>query len=169
MRAHHLLLLCLAAAPACGGTQTTAASQGTSSGDGWDSLTPAQKKNKMRTVVLPKMTELFHHFDAQRYANVTCATCHPCTRSGQTGYVQMECSSCHKPDGMPEKPAMPSKALPKLSTADGFKIHKDKAPKTVEFMSTKVAPEMARLLGEPPYDPATHKGFGCFNCHTKAD
>jgi hypothetical protein len=32
-------------------------------------------------------------------------------------------------------------------------------------MMERVEPEMATLLGLPPYDPNTHKGFGCGNCH----
>ena len=167
MRTSIVLLVCLVAA-ACGGSQQTAASQAYNTGS-WDSLTPAQRKEKMRTVVLPKMSRLFHDFDPQRFSNVTCGTCHRCTRSGQTGYVQIDCVSCHKPDGIPDKPAMPSKALPKLAVADGFKLHKEKAPKTLAFMQETVVPEMAQILGEPRYDPATQKGFGCFNCHTKAD
>jgi cytochrome c peroxidase len=168
-----VLLLSLAVGAACGGAQTSPSSSvpsdGSKAASAWDSLTPAQKKDKMRTAVLPKMSVLFHDFDTQRYAKVTCATCHPCLRSGQAGYVQMECSSCHKPDGMPEKPKMPSAGLPKLTSADGFKLHKDRAPKTVSFMMTKVVPQMASLIGEQPYDPETKKGFGCFNCHVKAD
>ena len=160
MRTSVLLVLCLIAA-ACGGSQTTAASQ-PAKGAGWKTLTPAQRKDLMRTAVLPKMAPLFHDFDPQRFAKVTCGTCHPCTRSGQTGYVQLECVSCHKPDGIPDKPAMPSTALPKLSTADGYKLHNDRAPKTVQFMRAKVVPEMVRLLGEDT-------SFGCMSCHTKAD
>ena len=35
-----------------------------------------------------------------------------------------------------------------------------------KFMMEKVVPEMVSLLGVSKYDPATHKGFGCFGCHT---
>ncbi|MBK6533704.1 MAG: hypothetical protein IPF99_30190 [Deltaproteobacteria bacterium] len=34
-----------------------------------------------------------------------------------------------------------------------------------EFMGTRVVPVMAQLLGQQPYNPQTHQGFGCFNCH----
>ena len=34
------------------------------------------------------------------------------------------------------------------------------------FMATKVVPAMAAAMGEKPYDPATHQGFGCAGCHT---
>jgi hypothetical protein len=167
-----VLVSSLVALGACGGTQTapsSAQSEGSKSTSGWDALSSAQKKDKMRTTVLPKMSVVFHDFDPQRFAKVTCATCHPCLRGGQAGYVQLECASCHKPDGMPEKPKMPSAGLPKLTSADGFKLHKDRAPKTVEFMMTKVVPQMASSIGEKPYNPETHQGFGCFNCHVKAD
>ena len=63
---------------------------------------------------------------------------------------------------------MPSADLPKLDASpDGFKKLAAKHPKVFDFMMKQVEPQMAQLLGEPAYDPATGKGFGCFDCHTK--
>jgi len=39
-------------------------------------------------------------------------------------------------------------------------------PQVAQFMAQKVAPEMAAVLGKPPFDPTTGKGFGCMGCHT---
>jgi len=62
---------------------------------------------------------------------------------------------------------MPNPKLPKVpNDMPGFdKLSKDK-PDAVKFMSTKVVPEMAQMLGEEPFDPKTGKGFGCHQCHT---
>ena len=57
---------------------------------------------------------------------------------------------------------------PKLDPTDGFAKHKKKTAKILAFMMEQVSPEMAKILDVPHYDPATHQGFGCFNCHTMA-
>ena len=33
-------------------------------------------------------------------------------------------------------------------------------PDVVKFMSEKVVPDMAAAMGDQPFDPKTHKGFG---------
>jgi len=33
------------------------------------------------------------------------------------------------------------------------------------FMTEKVTPQMAELLGVKSFDPRTGQGFSCFNCH----
>jgi hypothetical protein len=38
-------------------------------------------------------------------------------------------------------------------------------PAIMKFMGEQVVPAMATAMGEPPFDPATHKGFGCGGCH----
>lgn len=100
----------------------------------------------MKTVVTPKMTTVFQDFDAKRYANVNCKT-------------------CHGEGAMQGKFQMPNPALPKLSLAGGFKKHMDAKPEVTKFMMQKVVPEMAAALGMKPYDPSTHEGFGCAGCH----
>jgi hypothetical protein len=42
-------------------------------------------------------------------------------------------------------------------------------PAFTKFMMSKVAPEMASVLGVPAYNPATHLGFGCGNCHVMGE
>jgi len=48
-----------------------------------------------------------------------------------------------------------------------FKEWAAKKPQMTEFMVKHVKPEMAQLLHEPEFDPATKTGFGCGECHTK--
>jgi hypothetical protein len=103
----------------------------------------------MKSDVLPKMGPLFHDYDAKRYATPKCTLCH----------------GAGAKDG---SFTMPNPGLPKLPpTPEGFKKLHDQHPAAVEFMSKQVVPTMAALVGEQPYDPATQKGFGCFECHTK--
>ncbi len=113
---------------------------------GWDDLDHEQKKAFMKEKVLPKMKEVFSEFDAKRFADVKCTT-------------------CHGPGVKDDKFDMPNPKLPKLDPKDHFAKHKKKA-KMLTFMMEKVAPAMRELLGEEEFNPETMKGFGCGNCHT---
>jgi hypothetical protein len=97
----------------------------------------------MKEVVLPKMKDVFQQFDAKEYADFGCKTCHG-ENAKQRAFE------------------MPS---PEIHVLD---FQKDKVDHAAEykFMSETVAPTMAGLLGEQPFDPATGKGFGCMGCHT---
>jgi hypothetical protein len=103
----------------------------------------------MKSAVLPKMGALFHDFDATRYAEPKCVLCHG--SAAKDGSFKM-----------------PNPELPKLDVSPaGFKAMSAKHAAVVEFMSKQVVVTTAQLLGEPPYDPKTKKGFGCLECHTK--
>jgi hypothetical protein len=41
-------------------------------------------------------------------------------------------------------------------------------PQVTQFMATKVKPTMAQLLGMEEFTPDHPSGFGCYQCHTKA-
>lgn len=105
-----------------------------------------QRLTYMAKVVMPKMTAAFQKQDPDRYKEFTCVACHGA--GAKTGNF-----------------TMPSKDLPKLTVANGFKKHKDATPEMMKFMAETVVPEMATLLDMPKYNPATHQGFGCFACH----
>ena len=132
-----------APAPAPSATEATPAKTA------WKDMKMDQRKEYMKTVVLPKMKDEFVAFNAKRYGEMNCVTCHG--DSVKNGSFKM-----------------PNPKLPKLPSDEaGFKALMKKKPDVTKFMSTKVVPAMADMLGESPYNPETKQGFGCFECHTK--
>ncbi len=106
-------------------------------------MTGDQKLQHMKTVIRPTMGKLFTAYDAKDFADFGCGTCHGPNKE-----------DTHK-------------ALPKLTlSGDGFKKLSTTKPAVMKFMVETVTPAMATAMGEPPFDPATHKGFGCGGCHT---
>lgn len=94
----------------------------------------------MKAHVMPAMGPVFQAADAKRYADFGCQTCHG--------------------DKLP-----PKQALPHLTMKDGKITSFAEKPEVSKFMAEKVVPAMATAMGLPPYDPATHQGFGCGGCH----
>jgi pyruvate/2-oxoglutarate dehydrogenase complex dihydrolipoamide acyltransferase (E2) component len=115
----------------------------------WADMTEEQKKEHMKTVVLPGMQAVFKEFDPKEFAEINCGTCHG--EAAKKGEFDM-----------------PNPKLPKLDPTDGFAKHMKKEPKITKFMMERVAPEMAKLLDVPPMSAENQQGFGCFNCHTTA-
>lgn len=116
----------------------------------WKKMSHDDKKDYMKTVVLPRMRKIFRSFDSSRFEKIRCKTCHG------DGVVN-------------ESYKMPNEKLPKLpNSAEGWKkLSQTKDSVIMKFMSTTVKPKMAELLGLTPFDPQTNpKGFGCHNCHT---
>jgi len=132
-------------------SETTAASasvapSASATATGWDAKSKDDKLNVMKTVVMPKMGELFKAHDGKKYKEI-------------------KCTLCHGPGIKEGKFDMPNPLLPKLDPKDGFKKHMDKNAAVTKFMMEKVVPEMAAAIGEAPFDPKTKTGFGCGNCH----
>ena len=114
----------------------------------WDGMSKKQKKAYMKSTVLPAAKKMFAELDPEKFKNVTCVTCHG--------------------DSAGKDFKMPNPKLPKLpTTPEGFKALAAKKPEAMKFMSTRVKPTMAALLGEQEMSPTTPKGFGCTDCHTK--
>jgi hypothetical protein len=112
----------------------------------WATMAHDQKVEHMKSVVMPKMSALFQEFDAKKYKEFGCPT-------------------CHGPGAKEGKFEMPNKKLPKLSSKDNFAKHMKEHKKVTEFMMQKVVSEMASTIEMEPYNPETQKGFGCGGCH----
>jgi hypothetical protein len=143
MRSLPALLLTVLLASCGGGEQRPAP------GTAWKDMTHDERHYYMKETVFPKMKGEFAAFDAKDFAGMKCVTCHG--------------------DGAKDHTfKMPNPKLPGLpATEDGFKQLQAKHPEIMKFMMEKVVPDMAVMLGEAPYNPATHQGFGCFRCHPK--
>jgi hypothetical protein len=141
---------------ACGGSKSpaesasgtpTEAAPSEKSGTPWAEMNKEQRASFMQKVVQPRMKDLFQQFDPEHFSKFNCGTCHGEGAKNKTF-------------------EMPNSALPKLpGTQEGFDQLKAENPKIFGFMADVVVPEMAKLLNEPAYDPATGKGFGCGECH----
>jgi hypothetical protein len=107
-----------------------------------DSLSQKEKADFMKQKVVPAMTKAFQEFDAKKYAEVGCKTCHG-----------------------PQFKPHPVDFLPELHFKDGKFTEAVEHPELAQFMHDKVVPQMAELFGQKPYDPATQQGFGCKGCH----
>ncbi len=102
----------------------------------------------MKDVVMPKMRAAFTAWEPDEFR-------------------EMKCGACHGAGAKDKTFKMPNPKLPRLPTDEaGWAALAAEEPEALKFMKEVVVPEMARLLGEAPYDPVTRKGFGCFECHT---
>jgi hypothetical protein len=107
----------------------------------------------MKATVLPEMKKKFVAFDAKKYKDFSCQTCH--------GEKASE-----------NKFKMPNPSLPKLpqpTDRAGFMALMQKKPEVAKFMGTEVKPTMATLLNLPEWKPESPNGFGCYQCHTKEE
>jgi len=96
----------------------------------------------MKKNVVPEMEAEFKGFNAKRYSEFGCKTCHG------------------------PKYKNPKEFLPKLTFKDGKITSFADKPEISKFMAEKVLPHMVIAMGAKPMDPVTHTGFGCNGCHT---
>jgi hypothetical protein len=97
--------------------------------------------------VLPTMARLFQRFRERPYADLSCRSCH----GEDAERVQYK-----MPNGLP---LLDPRHLPDAYAND------PKEARMAKFMTEEVTPQMAQILGVPPYDKLTNQGFSCFNCH----
>lgn len=114
----------------------------------WPEMDREQRLAYMQQTVMPEMKALFVAFDAERYADFGCATCH-----GE----DMQAVDFAMPNGL--APLVPSE-IPAMFQSE--------QPMAV-FMTQEAWPKMVELLDAQPYDPETHEGFGCLGCHATAE
>lgn len=114
---------------------------------GWKDMSHDEKMEFMKAEVMPKMAKTWGDFDKK--------------------YAKMDCATCHGKGAKSGKFTMPNPDLPKLDHTDNFKKHAGKQ-KVLDFMF-KMSPELAGILGVPPFDPTTKSGFGCMSCHNMVE
>lgn len=114
----------------------------------FDDRSESEQRDYMQTVVVPAMTKIFKASpEPDHFPQVNCVTCHgPSAKSGEF--------------------EMPSPHLPRFAS---FEDAMKEEPEMARYMAEVVVPEMAKLIHEEPFDPATGEGFGCFDCHMKPD
>lgn len=100
----------------------------------------------MKTVITPRMRDVFKEINAEKFALADCTLCHGAR--AKTGDF-----------------AMPNPDIHPLSASGNFAEDAKEHPDAVKFMMERVVPEMAQAMGVDAYNPQTKKGFGCFNCH----
>ena len=105
-------------------------------------MSDKQKGEFMKKKVVPTMAKTFQEFDANKFADFGCKTCHG-----------------------PQFKPHPVDFLPELHMKDGQLAEAKEHPDMAKFMGEKVGPQMAEIFGKKPYDPATGEGFGCGGCH----
>jgi hypothetical protein len=152
----HFTLVCsvLAAVAACGGKSTSSTEPkpedvAPPADMAFKDMTADQRVAFMKLTVVPTMKPMFQEFDAKKFAEFNCKTCH-----GE-GAV----------DGSFE---MPNPNLPRLPKPADFPAYAQdpKHQPWLKFMGEKVKPEMAKLLKVTEFDPKTNTGdFSCHACH----
>ena len=121
----------------------------------WDDMSKEQRGKYMKAVITPRMKVTFQEFDPKMFK-------------------KFDCTSCHGKEAKARKFKMPNPDIhPLPPTPAAFQAMmktKPTWPKWAEFMSKKVEPQVADLLGMPVYDPKKPdpKAFGCIGCHTLA-
>jgi hypothetical protein len=101
--------------------------------------------------VLPRTRELFTSWNAERFDDLSCGTCHG--------------------EGARERNfAMPNTSLITLYPTGTIGQQEVLAQYTeaCTFMYSRLVPSMQTMLGASEYDAATHTGFSCFSCHPRA-
>jgi hypothetical protein len=108
----------------------------------WEAMDFDARKQFMGAVVLPSVTPLFREFDAERFASVSCETCHGSgARDGDF--------------------VVPNADLPVLHSAE-LKNPPEELQPILGFMREVLKPKLAELLG---VEASTVK---CSSCHTMA-
>lgn len=101
----------------------------------YESMNKEQRLQAMKSVITPKLNQVFSDYDDNKYAEFGCKTCHG------------------------EKTEDTKVFLPVLKlSGDGRKKLEAQKPALMKFMAGKVVPAMAAALGQK-------QGYSCAGCH----
>ncbi len=114
----------------------------------WDEMNAEEKEWYMIGKVHPVMRQVFQTYDHDRYEG-----------------LKFECTPCHAENGKETHWKMPNNDLSPIPPLDSQEYKDMQKSKLVIFMSQRVVPVMASLLGEEPYNAETGEGFSCYGCH----
>ncbi len=117
----------------------------------WADMDESARAAYMAEVVVPRTRPLFVGFDAERYGNFGCATCHGSRMKERHFEMPNPDILALHPTGTPEQKQM-------------VEDH----PKMVRLMFNHVLPTVRDSLGLPTYNADTQEGFSCFSCHPAA-
>src|SRR5262245_9471113 len=122
------LCLALCAVAACGSKAKPPSGPTDDKQLAWADMNHEQREDYMEATVMPHMKEKFVGYDAAKFADMNCKTCHGAGAEDNTF-------------------KMPNPDLPKLDFAKDPATYTEEQKKMGEFMGTVVVPEMAKLLG----------------------
>jgi hypothetical protein len=125
--------------PAADGGSDAGPSVGPLAAGEWQSLSFDERMRVMRELVVPEMRPLFAEVDSERFATLTCTSCHG--DGAQAGTF-----------------AMPNPMLP--AVGPGTPDPDERQARMAAFMRTVVKPKMSELLGEST--------LRCTTCHPSA-
>ena len=112
----------------------------------WKEMSKAQRKEHMRSVVLPQAAALFGAWRPERFVKVDCSLCHG--QKSKTGDFKM-----------------PAAHLPRLSGELLLGPEFDRHPETTRLKLDRLVPMMSEALGLKSFSIITRTGFGCYSCH----
>ena len=107
----------------------------------WTQMDKGERLTHMTDVVSPRLQAVFQGFDAKRFGDFGCHTCHG-SGADDGSYT------------------MPSPDLPHLSKAGFYKKHRKEQPEIVKLMWKEVEPAVGETMG------LTHGPKGAIRCET---
>jgi hypothetical protein len=120
--------------------------------DEWRYLSFEQRHAQMTFLIHPAMMERFQEFY-------------------QTPAPELTCETCHGEDAEKARYGLSNSTLDALEPNKVQALYRADAKLSPEqiFKRDTITPLMARLMGVPPYNPASGLGFSCFGCHRREE
>ena len=118
----------------------------------WAEMDAAARAQYMSSHVAPYFKAVFQEFDAERYADFGCATCHGPNATARGFEMPNPSLFALHPTGSPEQQQM-------------AQDH----PRMVRLMFNHVVPPMRAAVQGEDFNADTGEGFSCYTCHPAAE